>query len=113
MKMKMTFKSFCTTSYSPVSDISLTSLQETMDRLQSGNENDMNEEEYTLNLEEDEDTLHLEKEDEEEDVMIQEDYEVQSESLSDVPDTNKVDTRELMCITLTLKKFQHTYVDGH
>lgn len=40
--------------------------------------------------------------------MIQEDNEVQSESSSDAPHTNKVDTRELMCITLTLKRFQYT-----
>ncbi|XP_052696113.1 uncharacterized protein LOC128174653 [Crassostrea angulata] len=85
-----------------------------MDRVQSRNENYMNEEEYTLNLEndeddecilnleEDEDTLHQEKED----VMIQECNEVQSDSSSDVPHTSEVDT-------LTLKRFQQPYVDRH
>uniref|UniRef100_K1QI46 Uncharacterized protein n=1 Tax=Magallana gigas TaxID=29159 RepID=K1QI46_MAGGI len=92
-----------------------------MDRVQFRNENYMNEEEYTLNLEndeddeyilnleEDEDTLHQEKED----VMIQECNEVQSDSSSDVPHTSEVDTRELMRIILTLKRFQQPYVDGH
>lgn len=75
-------------SYSHVSDISLTSLQENMDRLQSNNKEHMNEE-YALNLEEDEETLHLEEDEEaedtlhleeedEEDMMIQDDYEEQS-----------------------------------
>lgn len=72
--------------YFPVIDISLTSLQETMYRLQYGDRNYMNEEEYTLNLEtdeEEENTLKLEEDEdtllheEEEDVMIQEDNEVQ------------------------------------
>lgn len=85
-----------------------------MDRLQSNNKEHMNEE-YALNLEEDEETLHLEEDEEaedtlhleeedEEDMMIQDDYEEQSQSLSDVLDTKTVDTRELMCITLTLKE---------
>ena len=43
------FEEFLDNPYSPVSEISLTSLQETMDHLQSGNENYMNEEEYTRN----------------------------------------------------------------
>lgn len=117
------FEEFFDNPYSPVSKISLTSLEETMDRLQSGNENNMEEEEYTMNAEnyadeeyilnlgEDEDTVHCE--DEEEDVMIQEDNGVPLDSSSDVPHTSKIDTREIMCITLTLKKFQHTYLDGH
>lgn len=68
----------------------------------------------SLNLEEDEEeeyTLNLE--DEEEDVMIQEDYEVQSDSSSDVPDTNKIVSSELIWNYSTLRRFQHTNLDGH
>lgn len=58
-------------------------------------------EEYTLNLEDDED------------VMIQEDYEVQSDISSDVPDTNKIVSSELIWNYSTLRRFQHTNLDGH
>lgn len=44
------FQKFVDDIYSPVSDISLTYLHETMERLQSGKENFLNEEEYTQNL---------------------------------------------------------------
>lgn len=53
----------------------------------------------SLNLEEEEYTMNLE----DEDVMIQEHYEVQSDSSSDVPDTNKIVSRELMWNYSTLR----------
>lgn len=49
----------------------------------------------------------------EKEVMIQVDFEKQTESSSDDPNTDKVETCELMCITFTLKRFQQTCVDGH
>lgn len=80
---KIFFQKFYDNPYSPVGDISLIFLQETIGRLQSLNEEHMNKE----------DTLHLE---EEKEVMIQEDFEEQVESSSDVSDTDKVRTRKLM-----------------
>lgn len=62
----------------------------------------------SLNLEEEEYTMNLE----DEDVMIQEHYEVQSDSSLDVPDTNKIVSRELMWNYSSLRRFQHTNLDG-
>lgn len=72
-----------------------------MDHIQYCNEEHMNE-----------DFLHY-GEEEKDEVMIQEDFEEQAESSSNVPNTDKIENRELMCITLTLKRFQHTFVDDH
>ena len=100
------FGEFFTNYYSPVSNLSLTSLEETMETLINPEEDEPQNHEVNPNYEE-EDVSDLE------DPESSDDLEREEEAEGPDDDFNRTETVELMCINLSLKRFQHTYADGH